>query len=78
MTPRSSGSRIDMGRMEEEGRIDHSSDLSEENKRKIVRYWSQVNFLKQTWMSGHKARRISYQRVFENDCAASQNIITEE
>ena len=78
MIPKSSGSRIAMERMEEEGRIDHASDLSEENKRKIVRYWSQVNFLKQTGMSGHKARRISYQRAFENDCATSQNIITEE
>lgn len=78
MIPKSSGSRIAMGRMEEEARTDHASDLSEENKRKIVRYWSQVNFLKQTRMSGHKARRISYQRAFENDCAASQNIITEE
>ena len=78
MIPRSSGSRIDMGRMEEEDRIDHASDLSEENKRKIARYWSQVNFLKQTGMSGHKARRIAYKSAFENDCAASQNIITEE
>lgn len=78
MIPKSSGSRIAMGRMEEEARTDHASDLSEENKRKIVRYWSQVYFLKQTGMSGHKARRISYQRAFENDCVASQNIITEE
>ena len=78
MIPKSSGSRIAMGRMEEEGRTDHASDLSEENKRKIVRYWSQVNFLKQTGTSGHKARRIAYQRAFENDCAAPQNIITEE
>ena len=78
MIPKSSENRIVMGRTEKEGRTDHASDLSEENKRKIVRYWSQVNFLKQTGMSGHKARRISYQRAFENDCAASQNIITEE
>ena len=78
MIPKSSGSRIAIGRMKEEARTDHASNLSEENKRKIVRYWSQVNFLKQTGMSGHKARRISYQRAFENDCAASKNSITEE
>ena len=78
MIPKSPESRIAMGRMEEKDHTDHAFDLSEENKRKIVRYWSQVNFLKQIGMSGHKARRISYQRAFENDCAASQNIITEE
>lgn len=78
MVLRSSGSRSTMGRMEGEGRTDHASDLSEENKRKIVSYWAQVSFLKQTGMSGHKARRIAYQRAFEKDGAASQNIITEE
>lgn len=45
---------------------------------KVVSYWSQVIFLKQIGMSGHKARRIAYQRAFENDDAASQNILTEE
>lgn len=30
----------------------------------VVSYWAQVSFLKQTGMSGHKARRIAYRRVF--------------
>lgn len=61
---RSSGSRNTMGEMEGEDRADHTSNLSEENKRKVVRYWAQISFLKQTGMSGSKARRIAYQRVF--------------
>ena len=65
VVPRSSGSRSTMGRMEGENRAaDHASNLSEENKRKVVSYWAQVSFLKQTGMSGHKARSIAYQRVF--------------
>lgn len=31
---------------------------------KVISYWAQVSFLKQTGMSGHKARRIAYRRVF--------------
>lgn len=64
VVPRSSGSRSTMGRMEEEDRTDHASNLSEENKRKVVSYWAQVSFLKQIGMQGSKARRIAYQRVF--------------
>ena len=61
---RSSGSRSTMGRMEGEDRTDHASNLSEENKRKVVSYWTQVSFLKYIGMQGSKARRIAYQRVF--------------
>lgn len=64
VVPRSSGSRSTMGRMEGEDRTDHVSNLSEENKRKVVSYWTQVSFLKQIEMQGSKARRIAYQRVF--------------
>ena len=67
VVPRSSGNRGAMGRMEGENRAaDHASNLSEENKRNVVSYWAQVIFLKQTGMSGNKARRIAYQRVFGN------------
>lgn len=64
VVPRSSGSRSTMGRMEGEARTDHASNLSKENKRKVVSYWAQVSFLKQIGMQGSKARRIAYQRVF--------------
>lgn len=64
VVPRSSGSRSTMGRMEGEDRTDHVSNLSEENKRKVVSYWAQVSFLKQIGMQGSKARCIAYQRVF--------------
>ena len=56
MVQGSSGIRGAVGGVEKQPSADAKQD--------IVRYWAQVQFLKQIGMPGVKARRIAYTRVF--------------